>query len=64
MGFEGAELEFPTRAFFAYHVGKNTISVPEAAGDLDARLKRAEGFFGNPCLPGDVCVQANAEAPA
>lgn len=64
MGFEGPELEFRTHAFLAYHVGKNTIFVPEAASDIEARLKWAEGFFGNPCLPGDVCIPASAEADA
>lgn len=64
MGFEGEELEFRTHAFFAYHAGKNTIFDLKAAGDLSARLKWPEGFFCNPFLLGDVCVQANDEAPA
>ena len=64
MGFEGAELEFRTHAFSAYHACKDTIFLSEATGDLDARLKWAEGFFGNPDLPGDVCMLANVGSDA
>lgn len=56
MGFEGDELEFRTHAFLAYQAGKIRVFVPEAAEDVDARLQWAEGFFGNLCLPGDICV--------
>lgn len=62
MGFEGPELEFRTHAFLAYQVGKGVIFVPEALRDPDERLKWAEKFFANPCLPGHVCAPTGAEA--
>lgn len=64
MGFQGAELEFRTHAFLAYQVGKGVIFVPDVLRDPDERLQWAEGFFANHCLPGDICVPAEAEAPA
>lgn len=64
MGFEGAELEFRTHAFLAYQVGKGVIYVPEVLRDPDERLRWAENFFANPCLPGDTCLPPDAEADA